>query len=103
MSARSGPLLGCESSRINRPSNPRPLFRSAFEFGPTYDGSQMTDLELAEYAFRTYNDQGPNPWKTFDGRSVPTWDEISEQVKSKWLASAIAVRRVVTAPTVLGR
>lgn len=45
---------------------------------------------LAQKMFQAYNDQGPNPWKTFDGRSVPTWDQISDQVRAKWIAAAEA-------------
>lgn len=51
---------------------------------------QRADLidSLAQRMYRAYNDQGPNPWKTFDGRSVPQWDSITEQVRGKWKAAA---------------
>jgi hypothetical protein len=45
-------------------------------------------IELARAMFDAYNEQGPNPWKTFDGRDVPRWDELNDQVRSKWEAAA---------------
>lgn len=36
----------------------------------------------------TMNEQGPNPWKTFDGRDVPRWDQLNDQVRAKWCAVA---------------
>lgn len=41
-----------------------------------------------ETAFRAYNAAGPNPWKTFDGRDVPQWHEVTEDVRTKWIAAA---------------
>lgn len=57
---------------------------------------QTTDEALAAYRlegraillFCAYNDQGPNPWKTWDGNDVPRWEALSEQVKEKWRAVA---------------
>lgn len=43
---------------------------------------------LAKELFNAYNEQGPNPWKTFDGRDVPKWDELNDQVRAKWIAVA---------------
>ena len=43
---------------------------------------------VAEQMFNAYNEQGPNPWKTFDGRDVPRWDAITDQVRAKWEAAA---------------
>jgi hypothetical protein len=43
---------------------------------------------LARILFNAYNDQGPNPWKTFDGRDVPRWPEVNDQVRGKWMAAA---------------
>lgn len=48
----------------------------------------ITDAELARRMFDAYNAQGPNPWKTFDGRDVPRWDALSDQVRAKWTAAA---------------
>lgn len=48
-----------------------------------------TQLEAtARKMFDAYNEEGPNPWKTFDGRDVPRWEALGEQVRSKWLAAA---------------
>ncbi len=55
---------------------------------------------FAEALFTAYNDQGPNPWKTFDGRDVPRWPELSEQVVEKWRAVA---RRALEGQTADGR
>lgn len=48
----------------------------------------MNLMKMAEALFNAYNDQGPNPWKTFDGRDVPRWPDLSIQVKIKWEAAA---------------
>lgn len=50
----------------------------------------VTTTTLAEKMFNAYNEQGPNPWKTFDGRDVPRWDGLNDQVRAKWLAAAEA-------------
>jgi hypothetical protein len=49
-------------------------------------------MELGEALFNAYNDQGPNPWKTFDGRDVPRWPDLSDQVRAKWRAVARAAQ-----------
>lgn len=41
----------------------------------------------AERAFNAYNDAGPNPWKTWDGKDVPRWPDLNEQVRAKWRAA----------------
>jgi hypothetical protein len=46
--------------------------------------------DLARSMFDAYNEQGPNPWKTFDDRDVPRWDALNDQVRAKWVAAAIA-------------
>lgn len=51
----------------------------------------MTPEEAAIKAFNAYNEQGPNPWKTFDGRGVPRWEHLSDQVRAKWIAAARAL------------
>lgn len=45
--------------------------------------------------FDAYNEAGPNPWKTFDGRPVPTWMELNDQVRGKWQAAALAAVKAV--------
>jgi hypothetical protein len=44
--------------------------------------------QVAQRLFEVYNGQGPNPWKTFDGRDVPRWPELTDQVRAKWRAAA---------------
>lgn len=46
------------------------------------------EIELAEKMFNAYNEESPNPWKTFDGRDVPRWPALGEQVQAKWRAAA---------------
>lgn len=55
----------------------------------------MSIGELAEHMFNAYNEQGPNPWKTFDGRDVPRWAELNDQVRAKWVAAAVRARLAV--------
>lgn len=47
-------------------------------------------MNFAKHPFDAYNETQPNPWKTFDGRDVPQWDQLSEQVQKKWKAVAKA-------------
>ena len=76
-------------------TGPKPLSTraKAYEEQAARDAAAV-DLDVAQKIFRAYNDQGPNPWQTFDGRSVPTWDEISDQVRGKWIAAARKAREV---------
>lgn len=57
--------------------------------------------QLAVQMFNAYNEQGPNPWKTFDGRDVPKWDELNDQVRAKWLAAAEASLRPASPPSAI--
>jgi hypothetical protein len=57
----------------------------------------VTNFELARKMFEAYNEQGPNPWKTFDGREVPRWDGINEAVRMKWNAAAMTAIRIIGA------
>lgn len=52
----------------------------------------MTDEQFAEHLFNAHNSQGPNPWKTWDGKVVPVWAELNDQVRAKWLAVARAAQ-----------
>lgn len=45
-------------------------------------------IALAKKLFAAYNETGPNPWKTWDGKDVPKWDELNDQVRWKWEAVA---------------
>jgi hypothetical protein len=44
--------------------------------------------KLAVEMFNAYNGEGPNPWLTFDGRPVPRWEQLNDQVRAKWTAAA---------------
>jgi hypothetical protein len=56
----------------------------------------VIDEQLAELMFNAYNGQEPNPWKTFDGRPVPRWSEVTDQVRGKWTAAAREARMKLT-------
>lgn len=63
------------------------------------DTPTIDDAKTAEAMFNAYNEQGPNPWKTFDGRDVPRWDQVSDQVRAKWIAAAHHARQALHAGT----
>jgi hypothetical protein len=50
----------------------------------------MTLEQVAKRMFDAYNTQGPNPGKTWDGKDVPPWENLGEQVQAKWIAAASA-------------
>jgi hypothetical protein len=54
-----------------------------------------TNPELAEAMFNAYNEHGAQRWKTFDGRDVPRWRDITPEVRAKWVAAAVAARLLV--------
>lgn len=45
-------------------------------------------LRLAWAMFIAYNEDGLNPWKSWDGRTVPGWNALNDSVRSKWVAAA---------------
>lgn len=48
--------------------------------------------EVAKRMFNAYNEAGPTPWVTFDGRPVPKWEDLNDSVRAKWEAAALAAR-----------
>lgn len=44
--------------------------------------------DVAKRIFNAYNAEGPNPWKTWDGKEVPKWEQLTDQVRGKWIAAA---------------
>ncbi len=52
------------------------------------DEVKKATVHLAQEMFAAYNEEGPNPWKTWDGKDVPRWDELNDQVRGKWIAAA---------------
>ena len=44
--------------------------------------------DIASQMFIAYNEHGPNPWRTFDGRDVPVWPNLTDEVRAKWVAAA---------------
>jgi hypothetical protein len=50
----------------------------------------MKAAELARQMFAAYNGHGENAWKTWDGRPVPPWESLTDDVRQKWIAAALA-------------
>lgn len=44
--------------------------------------------DIASQMFIAYNAAGANPWRTFDGRAVPPWADLTDEVRAKWVAAA---------------
>lgn len=49
---------------------------------------EPSEVTLARSMFDAYNEEGPTPWKTFDGRDVPRWNDLNDAVRGKWVAAA---------------
>jgi hypothetical protein len=54
------------------------------------------DVVLAEALFSAYHEEGPDPWKTEDGLSVPSWGELSQRVRNKWTAVAVEAQAILS-------
>ena len=46
-----------------------------------------------QQTFEAYNDAGANPSKTHDGKAVPAWDALTDDVRAKWAAAEKAAGR----------
>lgn len=53
-------------------------------------GGEFDLVELARDMFNAYNERGG--WKTFDGRPVPKWEDLGDEVQARWVAAAGATR-----------
>lgn len=54
--------------------------------------------QVARAMFDAYNAEGPNPNKTWDGKDVPPWEALNDQVRGKWkAAAALALRHTPAA------
>lgn len=57
--------------------------------------------QVARAMFDAYNAEGPNPNKTWDGKDVPPWEGLNDQVRGKWkAAAAVGLRHTPAAITV---
>ena len=45
---------------------------------------------IACFAFEAYNSVGEKAWMTFDGRPVPRWPALTDEVREKWTAAVKA-------------
>lgn len=50
--------------------------------------------DLGEKAYRAYGESTGG--KTFDGRDMPSWDDLGERIQAAWCAAAQAVVDDVT-------
>ena len=48
-------------------------------------------VPFAESAFNAYGEKAR--WKTFDGRDMPRWDQVGEDVQQRWVAAVKDVFR----------
>ncbi len=51
---------------------------------------------LGQAAFEAYNAAGENPGKTHDGKDVPEWNDLGDNVRAKWEAAGVEVQQLVT-------
>jgi hypothetical protein len=62
----------------------------------------MTDTHIAERMWDAYAIQAGG--KTFDGKPLPTWDELGEERQSCWVAAAfVAADRIAKLEAALRR
>ena len=54
----------------------------------------MNNKAPGQTSFEAYNEAGANPGKTYDGKPVPTWENLSDDVRAKWAAAEKAAERV---------
>ena len=57
----------------------------------------MTTAALAEEMFNAYGEHCG--WKTFDGRDMPRWADITALVQSHWEAAALAATALLAPKT----
>ena len=53
----------------------------------------MNEKTLGQVNFEGYDNHGPSAGKTFDGRPVPPWGELSDVTRKRWEAGAQRVVR----------
>jgi hypothetical protein len=54
----------------------------------------QTPKAPGQAAFESYNAAGDNPGLTWDKKPVPTWPDLSDDVRAKWAAAEKAAGRV---------
>lgn len=66
------------------------LEREAARVSPEWAWGTTEDRwqDIARAAFNAYNETGPTPWVTFDGRPVPRWPDLNDAVRAKWVEAA---------------
>lgn len=53
----------------------------------------MSNADLARAMFDAYGEHCD--WKAWDGHPMPTWDRITDRVRSHWVAAAVAAREAL--------
>lgn len=51
----------------------------------------MSEKSLGQVGYEAYGDEAD--WKAFDGRPMPRWDELREDIKRKWNVASSAIVR----------
>ena len=57
----------------------------------------MSEKEPGQDLFEAYNNAGANPGKTHDGKPVPKWQNLTDDVRAKWAAVEDRAKKVAFA------
>jgi hypothetical protein len=52
------------------------------------EGMSETLERRARRMFEAFQAEGPTPWREWDGKHVPPWEDLGEAVRGKWRAAA---------------
>lgn len=63
-------------------------------FSEIRKGDSMSNATLGQIAFEAYAKK--MNWKTYDGKAIPWWKDLSDEVKQGWEAAAAAVAKSVS-------
>lgn len=58
---------------------------------------EVSFKSVGQIAFEAYNAGGKNPGLTWDGKPVPTWEGLNDDVRAKWQAGAAGLLERVRA------
>lgn len=66
------------------------------------EGEVVWPEDMAMAMYTAYNNQEPNPWRTWDGKQVPKWEGLNDQVRGKWEAAARCATRWMSSSLQMG-
>jgi hypothetical protein len=46
--------------------------------------------DLAEIGYNAYGEEAE--WKTYDGKTMPKWEDLSQPIRNRWMAAAAAIK-----------